>query len=95
MVKELRSELTVLSLLDHPYLVPFYGACLEEPNLFIVTELKSSNLHELLMDKTYHITLIEQITIAKKVASALGYLHSRGLIHRDIKSFNILVKFLI
>lgn len=44
-----------------------------------------------LSDKFEPLPWIKRIHIAIEVAKGMQYLHSRGLMHRDIKSENILV----
>lgn len=84
--------LTLISLVQHPLLVQFYGASCKPGDYYIVTSLMRCNLHDVLKDPASHVfTAYIQLVIAKKIASILAFLHSLELVHRDLKSMNVLV----
>ena len=74
----------IISVLDG-YVTPFF--------MVLVMERASMNLHEYLTqrDKKTEMTEAIAIAIARQAADALQYVHSRGLIHRDLHSGNILM----
>jgi serine/threonine protein kinase len=64
------------------------------PNIVIVFEYMSQgSLYNLLHLKKSQVTLSleERLRIAKDVAVVFLYMHSLGIVHRDLKSHNILV----
>eukprot|EP01124_Arcella_intermedia_P019012 TRINITY_DN26133_c0_g1_i1.p1 TRINITY_DN26133_c0_g1~~TRINITY_DN26133_c0_g1_i1.p1 ORF type:complete len:409 (-),score=85.07 TRINITY_DN26133_c0_g1_i1:108-1334(-) len=90
--KEFRKEISIMSLVREPNLIlTCYGGSTKKGNKFIVTELMEGSVFEVLHDKGVeideHIRLIMAISIAKSVE----FLHSCNLIHRDLKSLNLLV----
>jgi serine/threonine protein kinase len=91
---EFRAEVASLSELHHPNIIMFIGACVKPPNLCIVTEyMKKGNLRDILRDKTIQLPWKLRMKIARSIALALNYLHTLDpvIIHRDLKSSNILV----
>ena len=42
-------------------------------------------------DRSISLSYYNQLVIAKKIAIGLGHLHLHGILHRDLKSFNVLV----
>ena len=71
----------------------FLGACLE-PDLLLVTEYaERSSLFHALKDPSLPLKL--SIKLILDVAKGMLYLHTRSppIVHRDIKSLNILVSF--
>ncbi|MCA9816024.1 MAG: serine/threonine protein kinase, partial [Cyanobacteria bacterium HKST-UBA01] len=38
------------------------------------------------------LTIIEALTVLEQIADCLAYIHEKGILHRDIKSSNILIK---
>lgn len=97
---ELLHEIDVLSSMRHPDLVLFLGACIE-PNrpIMCVTEFmrkgdlehyyemqrKTRNLH------VWRPGLAKVVEWSCAVARALNFLHSRKMIHRDLKPMNLLL----
>jgi len=91
---EFRAETAFLSELHHPNIVMFIGACVKPPNLCIVTEyMKRGSLRDILRDKSIQLPWKLRMKICRSVALALNYLHTLDpiIIHRDLKSSNILV----
>eukprot|EP00587_Corethron_hystrix_P016350 CAMPEP_0113317418 /NCGR_PEP_ID=MMETSP0010_2-20120614/12335_1 /TAXON_ID=216773 ORGANISM="Corethron hystrix, Strain 308" /NCGR_SAMPLE_ID=MMETSP0010_2 /ASSEMBLY_ACC=CAM_ASM_000155 /LENGTH=415 /DNA_ID=CAMNT_0000174397 /DNA_START=261 /DNA_END=1504 /DNA_ORIENTATION=- /assembly_acc=CAM_ASM_000155 len=88
--KELRNEVEILRGLDHPNIVRpvevFETGAAADRRLFLVMELCSGgDLHS-----RHPYTENQSALIIGKVLSALTYMHSRNIIHRDIKYENIM-----
>lgn len=79
--------------LNHPRIVKLLGACVRAPKMCFIMELCPSSLFKLLHETRARLTDQQRIDYASQCADAVGYLHSRrpGVIHRDIKSHNLLI----
>lgn len=89
-----KREIDIISKLRHRHILQFYGACIQPNCLYMVTELMQSDLFSnLRRDIRYMWTGIYGKEVLLGVASGLHYLHSRKppIVHRDIKSPNILL----
>lgn len=82
--------------LDHPSIVRIYHFGREGGLLYIVMELVDGlSLGAYLRQLTKHhqvVRLEETLSLIAQAADALGYAHRHGVIHRDVKPDNILVK---
>ncbi len=74
----------------HPKLVQPFGGYCDQKGAYIVTELLDVNLLQFL-EKKPKLDFSSKIKIATDVAEAMEFLHARGIIHRDLKSVNILL----
>ncbi len=89
-LEEFKQEALLMSQLRHPHIVNFFKVCLEPGNYCIVMELceKGTLYHWL---RTPEATWPPKKRIALEVALGLAYLHSHRIVHRDLKSPNILL----
>ena len=91
--KEYMDELLVLSKVKHTNIVKFLGACMTPPNLCFVMEMCEASLFNLIHVEKCGFSERDVIKMAVDIGSALEYLHAvkpAAIIHRDIKSHNVL-----
>ncbi|KAL0222291.1 hypothetical protein RCL1_002145 [Eukaryota sp. TZLM3-RCL] len=82
----LRKELAVMKDLDHPRIARVFGLCFIQDKVGIVMEKADSSLK--FPSKISYQTL----SYALQIVAGIKYLHSRNVIHSDIKPANILLK---
>ncbi|EEY69419.1 protein kinase, putative [Phytophthora infestans T30-4] len=87
-----RQEVALLRKLKHPNIVLFIGAC-TDPKLMILTEYCSrKSLFEVIHSNNFEtIPWKFKVRMMLDAARGIQYLHSKRIIHRDIKSHNFLV----
>jgi eukaryotic-like serine/threonine-protein kinase len=88
------NEIKVHVDLKHPHIVTMYGVAFNDKFGYLLMELMSTSLAEVIMLKTdLHgkITWAMCATILTACCNALTCLHSREIQHRDLKSANVLV----
>jgi serine/threonine protein kinase len=94
-LEEMTKEINALRRLRHPRLVRFIGACIQPPLLLVLTEfMAGGSLHDRLFDqkgKNQSLTSAQRGCIAVQMAEGLTYLHGQRIVHRDMKSMNILL----
>jgi eukaryotic-like serine/threonine-protein kinase len=82
--------------LDHPSIVRIYHFGRESDLLYIVMELVdglSLGAYIRQLARLNQVVRLEEtLTLIAQAADALGYAHRQGIIHRDVKPDNILVK---
>ncbi|HUU95486.1 MAG TPA: protein kinase [Phycisphaerae bacterium] len=84
------NEVHLIARLRHPNIATLYDAQLKRPPLYYTMEfVEGERLDHYL--KSHKVSLAERIRIIKTVAEAVGYAHSEGVVHRDIKPQNILI----
>lgn len=89
-IRNLRQEIEILRSLRHENIIQMLDTFETKSKFVVVTELAHGELFEILEDDT---CLPEECVarIGKQLVRALHYLHSNGVIHRDMKPQNILI----
>lgn len=90
---EIYNEIVMQSILRHPNIALLMGVIPKIPNIVITFELMSfGSLYNLLhLKKTIQLGPEIKVRIARDVARTFYYMHSLGIVHRDLKSHNILI----
>ena len=88
----IQSEINILSKLDHPNVVKYFGTFEDDFYLHIMMEyLQGHDLFKIITLKDY--TKIEEKDMSQiiyKLFKTLIFLHTKNIVHRDIKPENIL-----
>ncbi|XP_049795725.1 serine/threonine-protein kinase PAK mbt [Schistocerca nitens] len=84
------NEVVIMRDYHHPNIVEMYDSFLVQDELWVVMEFLEGGA---LTDIVTHERMDEQqiATVCRQCLRALSYLHSQGVIHRDIKSDSILL----
>ena len=83
------NELYILKICQNPYIIKLYDIFENNNNIYIIMEYcKNGNLHYDKNDNKLQENLIKEIVY--KLLLAINFIHSLGIIHRDIKITNIL-----
>ncbi|XP_072964888.1 serine/threonine/tyrosine-protein kinase HT1-like [Typha angustifolia] len=87
------SEVALLLRLRHPNIITFVAACKKSPVFCIITEyMAGGSLRKFLhKQEPNSVPLKLVLKLALEIARGMNYLHSQGILHRDLKSENILL----
>jgi len=88
---EFASEIEIMRKIKHPNITKFIGACTKSPNMCIVTELLEMSLFDLLHNTRLKLSVDIELKVALGASKGVAHLHEHDIIHRDLKSANILL----
>ena len=90
--KLIKTEVDILSELDHPNIVNYFGTFEDEFYIHIIMEyLKGDNLFKVISVKNYTgFDEQDMSNIIFQLVKALFFIHNKNIVHRDIKPENIL-----
>ncbi|KAK9699385.1 hypothetical protein RND81_08G170500 [Saponaria officinalis] len=87
-------EAEILSKLHHPNVVAFYGVVQDGPEGTLATVAEfmvDGSLRHVLLRKDRHLDRRKRLIIAMDAAFGMEYLHSKNIVHFDLKCDNLLV----
>uniref|UniRef100_A0AAQ4P8D4 non-specific serine/threonine protein kinase n=1 Tax=Gasterosteus aculeatus aculeatus TaxID=481459 RepID=A0AAQ4P8D4_GASAC len=74
----------------HENVVLFMGACMAPPHLAIITSFcKGRTLYSVVRDTKNKLDINKTRQIAQEIVKGMGYLHAKGIVHKDLKSKNV------
>ncbi|KAG0587877.1 hypothetical protein KC19_2G198300 [Ceratodon purpureus] len=96
--EEFLQEVKILSQLCHPNITSMFCCHVNKRSCSIIMELMDGNLHDLMQSRLEEnsdsppFSILEGVDIMLQVGEGVNYLHGKRIVHRDLKSLNILVK---
>lgn len=88
-------ELKVLLSLRHPHIIPFLGICYDSEDVgclyFVMTWAENGSLYDYIHVRQQKLSELQQLRILTEVAGGMQYLHAHDVIHRDLKTPNVLL----
>ncbi|CAM9527608.1 unnamed protein product [Sphacelaria rigidula] len=91
-IRALREEIRLHSSLQHDFVTPLYAASTILPHLCLVVELASGgSLQQYLHFTSEPLTHGLQAALLYDVARGMSFLHAKGILHRNLKSANVLM----
>jgi serine/threonine-protein kinase len=91
MAKRFANEAQIQAALHHPHIARLYDTLEFNGRPALVMEYVDGETLEARLNRTLRLAVPEALRLFRDVADALGYLHARGIVHRDVKPHNIKV----
>ena len=85
-------EATVLARLSHPHLVRVTDFFLEGPNAYLVMDFVQGESLDAIIKRQGALPESQVLAWAEQLLDALEYCHEQGIIHRDIKPQNVIIR---
>ncbi|KAG4155988.1 hypothetical protein ERO13_D03G145100v2 [Gossypium hirsutum] len=90
MMSNVKREISIMSRLNHPYIVKLYEVLATKTKIYVVMEfVKGGELFAKVAKGRFTEDFSRKYF--QQLISAVGYCHSRGIFHRDLKPENLLL----
>jgi len=83
-------EARALARVDHPNIVPIYGVGRHGEQIYIATQFVTGETLLAYLRREGPLPISAAFDVARDVLAALGAIHACGLVHRDVKSENVM-----
>ena len=90
-LNEFYEEAKVAVNLHFKHVVLFYGVTQSAPYYLVMEYMAKGSLADLLSKEEKQLTWERKLKLALNTARGLAFLHQKGIVHRDVKSLNVLV----
>ncbi|KAF9966534.1 hypothetical protein BGZ73_000980, partial [Actinomortierella ambigua] len=88
----IQSEVGLIQELRHQHIIDFVDLVTHQGSLYLLTDYAEGGSLQALLDTTpSKLTWPAKSLIAHEIAKGLAYIHSHKLLHRDLKSANVLL----
>eukprot|EP00931_Biecheleriopsis_adriatica_P053373 TRINITY_DN3122_c0_g1_i1.p1 TRINITY_DN3122_c0_g1~~TRINITY_DN3122_c0_g1_i1.p1 ORF type:complete len:754 (+),score=167.44 TRINITY_DN3122_c0_g1_i1:28-2262(+) len=89
-VKAAEKELRLMSTITHPNIIQAYGVCEKDDLLMLVMEKADLGCLQQCLQKQL-LLFSARVSVALDTAFGMSYLHAVNIVHRDLKSDNIML----
>ena len=92
-LRRFKQECRFLNAMKHPNIVQYFGSY-QDPEMqlpVLLMELMDENLTQFLERSHETLPYHTQVNLCHDIALALAYLHTNGIVHRDLSSNNVLL----
>ncbi|MCP9264559.1 M4K5 [Dirofilaria immitis] len=87
----IQQEILMIHGCVHPNIIAYHGSYLRRDRLWIVMEYCSGGSLQDIYHMTGSLSELQIAFVCRETLKGLHYLHSKGMVHRDIKGANILL----
>ena len=90
--EQIKSEIDILKIAKHPYIIKLYDVFENEKFIYIIMEYcPGGDLFSYIEKRNFKLKEERAAEIIHKLSTAVYFLHQYGIVHRDLKPENILM----